>query len=165
MERKHRENAGWINDQLPNNNSLYLGAQTEPGISQPLASWNYFYLVFYKRNKSRSVLDKQWGLRLSTPLQNPHTIRIWASSLGPVSYRGMIRSLPLWSGAWAWNGPSLHFYSIKIYWAPLCSRYGVRCCVPKNTQRAPTFWVYLQVADRHRCKGYVCNWAREMFSW
>lgn len=92
------------------------------------ASWNYFYLVFYKRNKSRSALDKQWGLRLSTPMQSLYTIRIWAAS--PVEALGVqvdnaeAASLVCDLGL---RGPHCTHLLKNINWAPLCSRYSVRC--------------------------------------
>ena len=92
------------------------------------ASWNYFYLVFYKRNKSRSVLDKQWGLRLSTPLQNFHTIIIWAASPGEAlraqvdnkEAASLIHDLSL-------TGPHCAHSLHKYHWVPLCSGYSVGC--------------------------------------
>lgn len=101
-----------------------------------VVSWNYFYLVFYKRNKSRSVSDKQWDMRLSTPLQSMHTIRIWrarpAGALQVPATEQTMRGLPLWSVAWAWEGPTVHIHAININWAPLCSWYGMRCWACKE---------------------------------
>lgn len=59
VEPQHREKTGWINDQLPNNNGLYLGAQTEPGISQPRSFLEPFLFAILQKEKEKKCLNRQ----------------------------------------------------------------------------------------------------------
>lgn len=101
-----------------------------------MASWNYFYLVFYRRKKSRSVLiDSEIWAQHSFAKPSDHQNLRSQSRRGPGSYRvGQKEAAPLLSSL-GLRGPHCTHHSINIYQASLCSRFGVKCQAPNEDSR------------------------------
>lgn len=136
MEPEHKEKAGWVNDNFLTIMAFIWDLRQGLEFLRYIGSWNYFYLVFYRRKKSRSVLiNSEIWVQQHSAKPSDHQNLSSPSRQGLVSYRvGKKETVPLVYGL-GLQGPHCTHQPINIYRALWCSRYGVRCWAHNEDSR------------------------------